>query len=524
MVMRLPRNPAILLLAILVLCSGVFFLTRGGEGKASAGTAQTAPAEANHGDKASSMKATTEPLRSVATLETEGQSQPSTTDSTAPSLILRFTACSHAPTAVWLLSRGDRQAATVVDARTWSLPWLAARDAAAAVEIEFGKSVQLVLSELKQMELEIAMPPLADLTATFRDANVGWAADWTPESADGVLHADIATPIAIAGATASLHLRSSDHQAPTRFERASLLAPVGSSWTVYVSSPGMQVESPARHHVQVPAALEFTGRRWVGVRVVGFLPKSTLLLVYDDTDMSTPCRQARVQNAEAESTTIENRGAPLAPHAPHHLECLLPDGQRSSAPFETDAVGAAQVVIAGLRFESPTIIQLSAEHEFHRLYLRSNDLWQTIPSDPGDFHRENGMLLFIDTEAGALRLVHSRVAWSDGFVVSAAGEVARIRPTLSGPIVPDWFAGKAAGFNTAHLPSTAATVAWRLYFAADGVGGESTWLEIAAGSGTVTELESKRLRDMPALRLKLWTKALDGADQGTTAELESPFR
>jgi hypothetical protein len=520
MVMRLPRGLTMLLLAILIVSSGVFVLTRDEDGAASPGAAQAAPGEAMPGTELPDSGAAIGQQRSLASLEEEAHSPPATADSADTTLILRFAACSHVPTAVQLLSQGQRRPATPVDAAVWSLPWIAARQSDAVVEIEFGTSVRLILSEIERKELDIAMPPMA----SFRDADTGWKADWTPESTDGELRADLTNSISIAGAEASLRLLYSAHEVQSRLERATLLAPIGSTWSVAVSAPGMKVEPNARSHVAVPAALEFAGQRLSGVRVVGALPKGTLLLIYDDKDMSTPCIQARVQRADVESTTVHHRWAALVADAPHHLECLLPDGQRASAPFKTDAVGAAEVVVAGLRFDPPTAISLGAEHEFRRLYLRTASSWQAISTDPGDFHRENGMLLLTTPESGVLQVIHSRVTWDAGFLVTAAGAVARVRPTLPGLTELEWFAGKPAIVTTSHLSRTTSTVAWRLSFAAEDTDGGPTWLEVVAGRGAVATLQSTPFWDMPALRTKLWTKALDGNEAGTVSEFEAPFR
>jgi len=511
------------LLAILVFGGGALLLTRGGESAVSA-TLPRGSAEAKSNGEVSAPAASKELQRSPATLETKEESPRLPADSRDSVLILLFASCSHAPTAVQLVSQGERLAATAVDERTWSLPWLAATRADASVEIEFRANVRILLSEIQRSQIDVAIPRLGEITASFRDVDAVWTAEWTPEKEDGMGWGKIDSPLAIVGATATLQLRCGGHQMASGLDRDALLAPIGSAWEVGVSSPGFQLDPWGREHVKVPADLEFTGHRLTGVRIVGQLPLGTHLLVYEKKDMSRNCIWAQVEDARAESTLIHHRWAPLASNAPHQLECLTPDGQRASTDFETDAVGAAEVVVAGLRFDPPTIIPLGAGQTLHRLYLRTDRYWRTVATEPHEFSPTAGRLVFTDTEARVLRVTHSSTPWFEGFLVTKQGTIARLLPASADPIVPQWFEGTSRRVRLEQLPRTTSMAAWSLSFAANDADGQTIWLEICSGEGAVSKLQDTIFWDMPALRMKLWTIARDGDGKGTQSELESPFR
>jgi hypothetical protein len=519
-----------LLMTILAISSSLFLLVRAWKSASVAGAVRDMSASVKPTDEASLVEQETSqrPGLEASEAETERTQDPTErmldpNEVAALHLILHFDTCTHVPTSVELLSAEGRLPASVINESTWSLPWDAVQRQGAVVEIGFGNSVRLNLRECRQRELDISMPPLGSLSVGFGDAEADWTTEWTPELVEGDAHAEIASPIAIAGASASLLLRNGAQQVSSRLGRASLLAPVGSHWMVYVSAPGMEVENQVRHGVEVPGVLEFTGRAQPGLYIVGALPKDTLLLVYDDKDMSTPCMQGRVERADAQTTTMNRRGTALAGNAPHHLECVTLDAQRASVAFKTDARGAAEVVVTGVRFDQPMVIPLDKEHGYRQLYLRTDTLWQPVPSDPLDFHREAGSLVLVDTEAEVIRIVYSQRAWDQGFVVATSGAVASVRPATSSPVSPNWFVGKAALIARTHIPEAASTVAWQLSFAAEGRSGETMWLKIADGRGPRSALESMSFYDMPMLRLKLWTKVLEGDKQGAVEEVESPF-
>jgi len=525
---RFPRVPAAAILALLALSVGLFMLVRRGEdsvsnvaapGSTGAATSSMLPA----GEGAPLGDPVKGPGRELEAPSTPDAFPKDVIDSTVLSLVLRFSARSHAPTSVQMLCGGVRQSAVAINAHTWSLPWTAAQRPGAVAAIDFGASMRLEVTAFQQRELYIEMPPLASLTVEFPSADSAWTTEWTPENEAGDSYAHLSAPFAIDGATAVLHLRNSNAQVPTAVEQATLLAPLGSKWTLSVSASGMEVESSTREHVEVPSNLVFTGRKHPGVRVVGALPKGTLLLIYDDKDMSTPCRETRVEDLNADSTMITQRGSGLAPHSPYHLECLLPDGQRATVPFETDDGGAAQVAITGVLFDPPTIISLGEQHDYGALYIRTAKFWYAVPTRPGDFNRETGAFLLIDTQARLLRIVRSNVPWDAGYVVTTKGQVGIVRVDSVGPLLVDWFAGKAANLPDASLPSTSSTVAWQLYFAAEGVAGETTWLSIASGREGISDLRNRLFWDMPTLRLKLWSRVLDSVHT-TIVEIESPFQ
>ncbi len=512
------------LLAILALASGVFLVARGGQDAAPAGPARAAPADPLRETMTPLAKAPGATEREPVDGEAQNEAPAGAPASAADELRLHFDACTFAPTDVTLTFLGNEEPATAVGPRTWSLPWLAVQRAGAKVEVEFGANVRLSIDEIRERELDIAMPPLVELTAVLRDARAGWTVEWTPETPDGQRLAAVTTPFAVAGASGSLQLTSGGERADSGSESLPTLAPLGSSWTVFAAAPGLRVEDPGRNHVVAPATLTFEARPQFGVLVLGSLPAETLLLVYADTDMRSPLLQARVESPDAVATTIAPRGAPLAANAAHHLECLLPDGRRASAAFVTDVVGAAQVSAVGLRLDPPTRVSLGGEHEPRHLYLRMGGPWQAVPSDAGDFHREEGALSLPSATAGELLIVHSRVAWDEGFLVTTTGAVARLRPTTSRPVVPDWLPGQPAQLDTASLSAPDSTVAWRLSFLATDGDGEESWLSIATGRGSVAELTTAAFWATPFLRTKLWIKVLQGEARGERREVESPFR
>lgn len=524
MAKRLSRGQATLLLVTLLISVSVLCLYMDGEDAVSPGAAQAASAGSPTDLLSNGMAAAPSPPRSPVTRLGEDELLPDTAGRGGERLVLNFESCSHPPSIVNLVSQAGRQAATHLDARTWSLPWTPDGGTEVSVEAEFGSSAVLVLTAIKQERINITLPSFAEVTASFREVESTWHVDWTPESPEGELRAETTTPIAVDGATASLHLLHSGQPVSSRTERATLLAPVGSLWSISASADGMIVHPEAYPHITPPAALEFSGRETTGVRVVGKLPVGTLLLLYEDRDMSTPLVQARVRRPEAKSTTIHRRWEPLVAGTRHHLECILPDGKRASASFETDAVGAAEVVVDGLLFELPTLVVIGKDHKLGHLYLRTTRAWQAIPTDPADFNRETGMLMLSDSEMGVLRVVHGNEPWDVGFVVTTTGAIGRIKWALTDLINPEWLAGATTSIRPSHVPATSGIVAWRLSFAAAGTTGEPHWLEVAAGRGTTVELQSARFWSVPELRTRLWTKVIDGESKGATSEVESPFQ
>lgn len=521
--MALPRGTLLLLLAVLAVGGALMYLNSGEAGGASVETTQVKPTEAPVPEASAPTSEVDPSMRSGAISELVAKGRAEGEVALAERLLLRFHSCTHAPTAVDLVSNGTRKAASVVDVRTWALPLLEATQPEAFIDIEFGESVNLILSEPVVNNLDIVVPALTEISITLSGVEEGWVAEWNPEAANGLRHAVVKLPLSIDGAKAVMRLVYGDRKLNSEHESAELLAPVGSSWTISAWARGARVEPPVREHVTAPSAVDFEAQRQPGIRVLGKLPRETILLVYSDEDPGSPVLYGRVGPLDAESTALYPKHRPLSAIALHHLEVVLPSCDRISLTFETDSRGAAEVSLAGASVNPPWVLSLGAKHELSYVYLFMGGRWVPLPSNPTDFQRETGAMFFQFPEAGEARILHAGSTWTEGYVVTELGAVAKIGPSATRAVDIEWLEASSAQVSIDHLPEYSAA-AWRLSFAVTDEQGGIAWLTLAYGRGSVSELGRRSFYRIPALRMKLWTRVLDGDSAGQRDEIESPFR